>query len=129
LYLPASWFHEVTSFNDNSRTDPDFSGHLAFNYWFHPPTTKDFGTPYESEYWVQWWKDTESLPLNLAENSEEGSEENEEDKSDNEEKEGNENEDNEESDNEEKEGRGGKRKRASDDKESEENPAKKKSKK
>lgn len=31
LYLPASWFHEVTSFSDNGKP------HMAFNYWMHPP--------------------------------------------------------------------------------------------
>jgi hypothetical protein len=28
LYIPAGWFHEVTSYGDR---------HLAVNYWFHPP--------------------------------------------------------------------------------------------
>ena len=50
LYLPASWFHEVTSFsgpsvavnghaegkNDTRNSDTQF--HMALNYWFHPPT-------------------------------------------------------------------------------------------
>lgn len=31
LYLPASWFHEVTSWA--SEAEP----HMAFNYWMHPP--------------------------------------------------------------------------------------------
>lgn len=30
LYLPASWFHEVTSTADDTA-------HIAFNYWMHPP--------------------------------------------------------------------------------------------
>ena len=35
LYLPASWYHEVTSY-----TDPEEKTgvHMALNYWFHPPT-------------------------------------------------------------------------------------------
>jgi len=136
LYLPAGWFHEVTSFNDNSRADPEFSGHLAFNYWLSPPVTKDFGAPYDNEYWVQWWKNETSFPVL----SEDGSEENENEKNEgeNEDKEGEENEneknesenednENEDSENEEKSRKGGKRKRASD--EGEETPAKKKSKK
>jgi len=138
LYLPAGWFHEVTSFNDNSCADPEFSGHLAFNYWLSPPVKKDFGEPYDNEYWVQWLKNETSFPVL----SEDGSEENENEKNEGENddnKEGNEenenekneseNEDNEneESENEEKERKGGKRKRASD--EGEETPAKKKSKK
>lgn len=32
LYLPASWFHEVTSFGG-----ADNCMHVAVNYWFHPP--------------------------------------------------------------------------------------------
>ena len=32
LYLPASWFHEVTSFGSG-----DNCMHAAVNYWFHPP--------------------------------------------------------------------------------------------
>merc|ERR1712000_797082 len=31
LFLPAGWFHNVTSFSDN-----DAGLHMAFNYWFHP---------------------------------------------------------------------------------------------
>lgn len=35
LYLPASWYHEVTSYSDSQEE----SGlHMALNYWFHPPT-------------------------------------------------------------------------------------------
>jgi len=134
LYLPAGWFHEVTSFN--SSTEPDFSGHLAFNYWLSPPTTKDFGVPYDNEYWVEWWKNETIFPVL----SEEGSEENENEKNegDNEDKEGNEENENEKSENEDNEGnedseneeKPRKRKRASGgENESEETPAKKKSKK
>lgn len=32
LYLPASWFHEVTSFGGGENCM-----HVAVNYWFHPP--------------------------------------------------------------------------------------------
>lgn len=42
LYLPASWWHEVTS---TSAGDDDV--HMAFNYWFYPPTGKTFEEPYE----------------------------------------------------------------------------------
>ena len=54
LYLPASWFHEVRSFGQEE-------GHLALNYWFHPPdniegTEKDaFATPYSSTVWQHEW--------------------------------------------------------------------------
>lgn len=43
LYLPASWWHEVTS---TSSTDGD-GIHMAFNYWFYPPTSPNFDAPYE----------------------------------------------------------------------------------
>jgi hypothetical protein len=43
LYIPAGWFHEVRS--------QGATGHMAFNYWFHPPNTMDFTKPYSSEFW------------------------------------------------------------------------------
>lgn len=47
LYLPASWFHEVTSFRSKD-------GHLALNYWFHPPDAIDcFNDPYSTKFWEQ----------------------------------------------------------------------------
>lgn len=49
LFLPASWFHEVESFGSAN-------GHLAMNYWYHPPDKLDsFETPYSSPYWPQDW--------------------------------------------------------------------------
>lgn len=45
LYLPASWFHEVTSYGA-------VDGHMAMNYWFHPPDNDDFVNPYSSDYWA-----------------------------------------------------------------------------
>ncbi|KAL3792917.1 hypothetical protein ACHAW5_006824 [Stephanodiscus triporus] len=41
LYLPASWFHEVTSYGAS----------LALNYWFHPPDGHDFMAPYSTGFW------------------------------------------------------------------------------
>jgi hypothetical protein len=42
LYLPASWYHEVTSYSDPEEP----SGlHMALNYWFHPPTAIRRHTP------------------------------------------------------------------------------------
>ena len=56
LYLPAGWFHEVTSFSDQ-----DSSMHLALNYWFHPPDNLQpgpggFDRPYTSGYWASVYK-------------------------------------------------------------------------
>jgi len=45
LYLPAGWFHEVRSQGIAS------GGHLAFNFWFHPPCG-DFDAPYPDGYWA-----------------------------------------------------------------------------
>jgi hypothetical protein len=53
LYLPAGWFHEVTSFSQ-----PGKRLHMAFNYWFHPPTALQPGrahTPYDSAFWPREW--------------------------------------------------------------------------
>ncbi|GBF92068.1 hypothetical protein Rsub_04415 [Raphidocelis subcapitata] len=55
LYLPAGWFHEVTSYSD-----PGCATHLAFNWWFHPPdnlapTNAAFKQPYTSDYWPSLW--------------------------------------------------------------------------
>lgn len=44
LYLPASWFHEVTSYGVAG-------GHLAMNYWFHPPDGDSFDVPYSTDFW------------------------------------------------------------------------------
>lgn len=71
LYLPAGWFHNVTSFtdtaDDGSDAKPVRKGHMAFNYWFHPPnlasldgrvgkdTAGTFEKPYHHEFWVQDW--------------------------------------------------------------------------
>ncbi|KAK9868966.1 hypothetical protein WJX84_003684 [Apatococcus fuscideae] len=55
LYLPAGWFHEVTSFSEApSQT------HLALNYWFQPPDNLDaspagMAKPYRSEFWPTLW--------------------------------------------------------------------------
>ena len=58
LYLPASWFHEVTSSSDNSEgiksniSGSKSSGHMAMNYWFHPPDALDnFERPYSTDFW------------------------------------------------------------------------------
>ena len=50
LYLPAGWFHEVTSLNNGGGE------HMALNYWLHPPTNLEpgpagFERPYEKNFW------------------------------------------------------------------------------
>lgn len=31
-------------------------GHMAMNYWFHPPDTQDFKEPYSSKFWQIDWE-------------------------------------------------------------------------
>lgn len=54
LYLPAGWFHEVTSFGGDKTTGRT---HMALNYWYHPPDALD---NYESPYKYRYWKDLAS---------------------------------------------------------------------
>ena len=63
LFLPAGWYHNVTSFGP-SEYDPAVAatcpwayegGHMAFNYWYHPPGTRDFDRPYSSGFWEADW--------------------------------------------------------------------------
>lgn len=42
LYLPAGWFHEVTSFGDAMHGNV----HCAVNYWFVPPDGSSLKAPY-----------------------------------------------------------------------------------
>jgi len=58
LYIPAGWFHEVkSSSNSSSSSSSDLPGHMAFNYWFHPPSVDlnedkvSFEKPYRSDFW------------------------------------------------------------------------------
>ncbi len=60
LFLPAGWFHCVTSYNGAAR-DAEFSGHLALNYWMHPPDTMDFDKPYSSPFWQRDWDARKTL--------------------------------------------------------------------
>ena len=65
LYLPASWFHEVTSSSDgsggrncNETVSTTDKGHMAFNYWFHPPDAEnDFENPYTTDFWPNDFND------------------------------------------------------------------------
>jgi hypothetical protein len=46
VYIPAGWFHFVTSSCESKNP------HLALNYWYHPPDQLDqFGIPYRKNYW------------------------------------------------------------------------------
>jgi hypothetical protein len=51
LYIPAGWWHEVSS---RGADTPDFT-HLAVNWWYHPPDTADFDAPYSSDIWSRDW--------------------------------------------------------------------------
>ena len=61
LYLPAGWFHEVTSLNGDDDVHSDTpSVHMALNYWFHPPDNLDpvngHRKPYLRPFWPDMWK-------------------------------------------------------------------------
>lgn len=70
LYLPTGWFHEVTSFGDDSPKNSDV--HVAVNYWFVPPTGNKIDNAYDHEdgYWPMDFKLTLEA-LNWARNDEE----------------------------------------------------------
>jgi hypothetical protein len=52
LYLPASFYHEVISFNSENTTH-----HMAVNYWYYPPSScGSFEKPYEDDYWKERWE-------------------------------------------------------------------------
>ncbi|GAX76316.1 hypothetical protein CEUSTIGMA_g3762.t1 [Chlamydomonas eustigma] len=64
LYLPAGWFHEVTSSAVHyvSNIDCHAGGHMAVNYWFYPPdnldaSNKGFFRPYVRDYLPSMWRD------------------------------------------------------------------------
>lgn len=57
LYLPSSWFHEVSSFPDDTdstkATHALSNVHLAINYWFAPPNNDSYSMPYKDDYWYK----------------------------------------------------------------------------
>jgi hypothetical protein len=83
LYLPAGWFHEVTSYSgvaaaggdgeeEEEEEQPAF--HLALNYWTHPPdipdsSEKGFQKPYSSEYWPELWNQRRGRYLGSVKNN------------------------------------------------------------
>ena len=58
LYLPASWFHEVTSY---SKSSDEKTGHLALNYWAYPPDKNNFEQPYQDNFWLERWNSVKCL--------------------------------------------------------------------
>lgn len=59
LFLPAGWFHEVTSYSDGDN------GHLAFNYWCSPCTLNNFYNPYPDNFWKDKWSEIKVKLENL----------------------------------------------------------------
>jgi len=71
LYIPAGWFHEVRSRGavescvdgsvdgsvGGSGDQSEYGGHLALNYWFHPPDGASFEAPYTSDFWRKDFED------------------------------------------------------------------------
>jgi hypothetical protein len=88
LWLPAGWFHEVTSMTtaaaaaaghsggdadrgadaDESKCVASEAGHMAFNYWFHPPDSDSFERPYHSEFWRWDWDHRQATSSREEEN-------------------------------------------------------------
>ncbi|KAG2734833.1 hypothetical protein G9P44_002839 [Scheffersomyces stipitis] len=63
LYLPAGWFHEVSSFggDDISQSESGLHNiHIALNYWFVPPNGDSASQCYNDTYWQEDWKRTET---------------------------------------------------------------------
>ncbi|KAK6458783.1 cupin-like domain-containing protein [Scheffersomyces xylosifermentans] len=64
LYLPAGWFHEVSSFGADPKaaTTAEHGNltnvHIALNYWFIPPNGIDPEKCYTDSYWEEDWKRT-----------------------------------------------------------------------
>ncbi|KAJ3272687.1 hypothetical protein HDV01_005323 [Terramyces sp. JEL0728] len=67
LYLPAGWFHEVTSFG---KSEP----HVALNYWLAPPTADDPKNPYTDDFWRETRLNPILEMIQSPEEEEEGSE-------------------------------------------------------
>jgi hypothetical protein len=93
FYLPAGWFHEVTSYGGHNSTDSSNNVHFAVNYWFYPPdniNSKEedgYKRPYVSLYWPEFWKEREARyrsdgggDLTMMEEEEEEEEDDEEDR-------------------------------------------------
>lgn len=51
LYLPAGWFHEVTSYGTSDNSEGHSRVHIALNYWYNPPGKMDISNPYTDDYW------------------------------------------------------------------------------
>ena len=55
LYLPAGWWHNVTSWSSPGGSSSSQT-HLAVNWWFAPPDTARFDQPYGDDLWERDWK-------------------------------------------------------------------------
>ncbi|GMM32328.1 hypothetical protein DAMA08_050730 [Martiniozyma asiatica (nom. inval.)] len=59
LFLPAGWFHEVSSFGSKEE-NIDNGVHIALNYWFIPPDKRDkeyMDYPYTNEGWEEYYQE------------------------------------------------------------------------
>ena len=60
VYIPAGWWHEVRSGAVEEDKGGEYGGHLALNYWVHPPDKLgeggDYERPYNSGFWEWDWK-------------------------------------------------------------------------
>lgn len=71
LYLPASWWHEVTS--SSASDDGEADVHMAFNYWFYPPDGGTFEEPYMDKLvWSQLRAQTQKADTRPEQDDEHG---------------------------------------------------------
>lgn len=66
LFIPAGWFHSVTSVSGGDPPGADPALHAAVSWWFHPPTRHDREAPYTRPYWARVWKDVVAACPELA---------------------------------------------------------------
>jgi hypothetical protein len=71
LFLPASWFHEVRSFNlASSASEHNNNFHIALNYWFHPSDNGDYQKPYQLDFWKEIETERNARNVNSEKNLE-----------------------------------------------------------
>lgn len=65
LYLPTGWFHEVSSFGNETVKRNRDKVHIALNYWFVPPNGNSSSKPYRDSYWELDFEKTK-MAIDLA---------------------------------------------------------------
>ena len=67
LFIPAGWFHSVTSVSGGDAAGADPALHAAVSWWLHPPDApNDREAPYTRPYWARVWEDVVAACPQLA---------------------------------------------------------------